>query len=120
MLEATFLLFIAKCFILLAALALLLILTIIDFKVKLLPNVYVFPYGALGIIFHTLNDFSLLTLEQVLIGGAFGVSEEVKSRANWRVNLSPMTLNHHVAAIVGLEQLYRALAINKNLPYHNS
>ncbi len=54
-----------------------------------------------------------------VIGGAFGVSDEVKNMANLKVNLSPMTLNHHVATIVGLEQVYRALSISKNLPYHN-
>lgn len=54
------------------ALGLLLILTIIDFKHYLLPNIYVFPFAALGIVFHWLHDFSLLSIEQILIGGTLG------------------------------------------------
>lgn len=56
----------------------------------------------------------------VVIGGAFGVSEELKRRADWVWSLSPLVLNHHVAQAVALEQLYRALTIWRNIPYHNS
>lgn len=54
-----------------------------------------------------------------LIGGPYGVSDEVKSRANLKINLSPFTLNHLVAQLVLLEQIYRGFTILKNLPYHN-
>lgn len=54
-----------------------------------------------------------------VIGGSYGVSEEVKARANIKLRLSDFTLNHWVAQIVVTEQLYRALAIWRNLPYHN-
>ena len=54
-----------------------------------------------------------------IIGGPFGTSDELKKRANRIVGLSTLTMNHHVAKIVALEQIYRALAIAKNLPYHN-
>lgn len=54
-----------------------------------------------------------------IVGGAFGVNETVKRRANQLVSLSPFVLNHLVAQTVVFEQLYRALAIQKNLPYHN-
>ena len=54
-----------------------------------------------------------------LIGGAFGVSEEIKKRANLKISLSTLVFNHLVAQLVALEQLYRAFAIIKNLPYHN-
>ncbi len=54
-----------------------------------------------------------------VIGGAYGISDEVRARANKIVSLSPLTFNHHVAKIVALEQVFRALAIWKNLPYHN-
>ena len=57
---------------LLTALGLLIILTIIDFKHYLLPNIYVFPFAALGIAFHWLYDFSLLSFGQILAGGALG------------------------------------------------
>lgn len=54
-----------------------------------------------------------------LIGGAFGLSDEVKSRAQWKVSLSDMTMNHWVAQLMALEQIYRALTIQRGLPYHN-
>lgn len=54
-----------------------------------------------------------------LIGGPYGVSDEIKARANLKINLSPFTLNHLVAQVVLLEQIYRSFTILKNLPYHN-
>lgn len=54
-----------------------------------------------------------------IIGGAYGVTTEVISRANISVNLSLMTMNHVVAQIVAFEQTYRAFTILHKLPYHN-
>lgn len=54
-----------------------------------------------------------------IIGGAFGVSESLKKRANLTLSLSNLTFNHHVARLVLLEQIYRAMMIIKNKPYHN-
>ncbi len=53
-----------------------------------------------------------------LIGGADGLSEEVKRRANFLLSLSKLTLQHDVARIVLLEQLFRAQEINRGSPYH--
>ena len=55
-----------------------------------------------------------------LIGGAFGVSEEIKKRANQKLSLSKMVMNHHIAMSMALEQIYRAYTIIKGIPYHNS
>lgn len=54
-----------------------------------------------------------------IIGGAFGVTQEVKKRANLTVSLSKLVMNHLVAELVILEQLYRSFMILKNAPYHN-
>lgn len=54
-----------------------------------------------------------------IIGGAFGVGDSIKNRANLKISLSKMVFNHLVAQTVVLEQIYRAFTINKNLPYHN-
>jgi len=54
-----------------------------------------------------------------LIGGAFGVSDEIKKRANATISLSSLVMNHHVALTVLLEQIYRAFTILKKIPYHN-
>lgn len=54
-----------------------------------------------------------------IIGGAFGVEEELKKRAQLVVSLSSFVMNHRVAYLVVLEQLYRSLMIIKKIPYHN-
>lgn len=54
-----------------------------------------------------------------LIGGAYGVGDEIKARANLKITLSPFVLNHLVAEIVVLEQIYRAYTIKNRIPYHN-
>ncbi len=54
-----------------------------------------------------------------IIGGAFGVSEEIQKQAHYQVCLAPFVLNHQVAQIVAMEQLYRAFTLMKGLPYHN-
>jgi len=53
-----------------------------------------------------------------LIGGADGHSDELRTTADWRWSLSPLTLQHELALIVLLEQLYRARCINAGTPYH--
>jgi 23S rRNA (pseudouridine1915-N3)-methyltransferase len=54
-----------------------------------------------------------------LIGGPYGFTEELKKKANLLFSLSPLTFNHWLAEVVVAEQIYRALSIQKNLPYHN-
>lgn len=53
-----------------------------------------------------------------LIGGAFGVSEELRRVAKKRLSFSPMTFTHQMVRLLLVEQLYRACKINKNEPYH--
>jgi len=54
-----------------------------------------------------------------LVGGAYGFSEEVYQRGNGKVSLSNMTFSHQMIRLFFLEQLYRALTIMKNEPYHH-
>ena len=54
----------------------------------------------------------------LLIGGAYGLSNAVKSRADLVLSLSPMTMQHDVALIVALEQIYRAMTILRGEDYH--
>ena len=54
-----------------------------------------------------------------IIGGAFGVSDEIKKQAHLKVGLSAMVMNHLVAETVALEQIYRSLTILNRIPYHN-
>lgn len=53
-----------------------------------------------------------------VIGGAFGLSEELLGGAARRWSLSALTLPHDLARIVVLEQLYRAGTIARGEPYH--
>lgn len=53
------------------------------------------------------------------MGGPYGFDLSVYARAQEKWSLSRLTMNHHVARIVALEQIYRAFAIWKGLPYHN-
>lgn len=54
-----------------------------------------------------------------ILGGAFGVDEKVRKRANEIFSLSPLTFPHQLARIVFLEQLYRSLSINSGSGYHH-
>ena len=53
-----------------------------------------------------------------VIGGAFGLSQMIKTRANLTMSLSKMTFPHRLAKIILVEQIYRAYAIMHNHPYH--
>lgn len=55
----------------------------------------------------------------VIIGGAYGLEEDVLGRANLKLSLSAFTLNHHMALAVICEQTYRAMTILKGIKYHN-
>ena len=54
----------------------------------------------------------------LVIGGADGVSPEVLAAADFKWSLSPLLLPHPLVRVVLMEQLYRAMSINHNHPYH--
>lgn len=53
-----------------------------------------------------------------LIGGAFGVSEEVRSKSKERLQLSPMTFTHTMTRLILVEQIYRSFKISRGEKYH--
>ena len=53
------------------------------------------------------------------VGGAYGFSEDVYKRANWKISLSKMTFSHQMVRTIFAEQLYRAFTILKGEPYHH-
>jgi len=61
---------------------------------------------------HGPRDFALL------VGGADGHTDDLRQAAGWSWSLSQLTLQHELALVVGLEQLYRAYSIKAALPYH--
>lgn len=68
-----------------------------------------------------LNKWMLLSQRRVifLIGGAFGFDQSIYDRANAKLSLSKLTFSHQMIRLFFLEQLYRAMSILKNQPYHN-
>lgn len=54
-----------------------------------------------------------------IVGGAYGLSDAVKQRADEVFSLSPMTFTHEMARLLLCEQLYRAVSINSGSKYHH-
>ncbi len=54
-----------------------------------------------------------------VIGGPYGFSKDVYAKANGKVSLSKMTFSHQMVRLIFTEQLYRAMTILKNQPYHH-
>lgn len=54
-----------------------------------------------------------------VIGGAWGLSDQLAARAERMVSLSGMTFSHQLVRLLFAEQLYRALTIIKGIPYHH-
>ena len=53
-----------------------------------------------------------------VIGGSLGLSDEVLSRADYKLSFSKMTFPHQLMRLILLEQVYRAYRINNGEPYH--
>ena len=54
-----------------------------------------------------------------VIGGPYGFSQAVYTRANEKISLSKMTFSHQMVRLIFIEQLYRACTIIKGEPYHH-
>lgn len=54
-----------------------------------------------------------------MIGGPYGFSEDVYRRANEKIALSTMTFSHQMVRLIAAEQIYRAMTILRNEPYHH-
>ncbi|HPF93785.1 MAG TPA: 23S rRNA (pseudouridine(1915)-N(3))-methyltransferase RlmH [Tenuifilaceae bacterium] len=55
-----------------------------------------------------------------IIGGAYGVTPEIKSRASGVIALSKLTFSHQMVRVVLLEQIYRSMTIIRGEPYHHA
>ena len=53
-----------------------------------------------------------------IVGGAFGVSDELRKSVNYKLSFSPMTFTHQMVRLLLVEQIYRASKINRHEPYH--
>lgn len=55
----------------------------------------------------------------IVIGGAYGVNDELRERANQVMSLSKMVFPHQLVRLILIEQIYRAQAIYHHHPYHH-
>lgn len=55
----------------------------------------------------------------LIIGGAFGVDESLRQKADFVWSLSPLVFPHQLVRLILIEQLYRAQEISRQRPYHH-
>lgn len=77
---------------------------------------------------YTSTEFSAYLQEQFnrggkhiyfVVGGPYGFSDAVYQRANGMISLSQMTFSHQMIRLFFIEQVYRAMTILRNEPYHH-
>ena len=68
----------------------------------------------------TINKLGVRGVSNItfVIGGSLGLSDEVLSRADYKLSFSKMTFPHQLMRLILLEQVYRAYRINNGEPYH--
>ncbi len=54
-----------------------------------------------------------------VVGGAYGFDEKIRKAADAQLSLSDMTFSHQMIRLLFIEQVYRAMTILRNEPYHN-
>jgi 23S rRNA (pseudouridine1915-N3)-methyltransferase len=55
----------------------------------------------------------------IVIGGSYGVSADLKNKSNLILSLSKLVFPHQIVRLLIIEQLYRSYSITNNLPYHH-
>lgn len=53
-----------------------------------------------------------------IIGGSYGIHEDIKNKSNYKLSFSKMTFPHQLFRVILLEQIYRCFKINNNESYH--
>ena len=95
-----------------------------NFKEKRDNNIII-SLGEEGKSFNS-KEFSSLLLNfnnqkiTFFIGDSDGLSSQFKYNSDLLLSLSPLTFPHELARLVLIEQIYRAVSIAKNSPYHRS
>lgn len=93
---------------------------------SLSKNAYIFALDIAGKELSTIdfkNKISEIKLSGIsdiifIIGGSYGLSDEIKQKSNMRLSFSKMTFPHQLFRVILLEQIYRVFKIENNEPYH--
>ena len=92
---------------------------------KVLKDDYVISWDSGGEIINSKNFSSFILDCQrskpnivFIIGGSFGLSENVKQKSNKVFSASKLTFPHRIFRLLLVEQIYRAHSIISNMPYH--
>ncbi len=93
---------------------------------KIKDSDYVISLAILGKIMDSIEFSDMLdqvsTYQQgdliFIIGGSYGLSDEVLKRSNQQISFSKMTFPHQLMRLILIEQIYRGFMILKNHPYH--
>tara|TARA_B100000963_G_scaffold232003_1_gene202584 strand:- start:1053 stop:1478 length:426 start_codon:yes stop_codon:yes gene_type:complete len=101
-----------------------------DFKINNLKNLFaeniiIISLTEEGKYFNSQGFSSLLLNYQnkkisFFIGDEDGLTNDIKSRSDLLLSLSPFTFPHELARLILIEQIYRAVSISQNSPYHRS
>ena len=94
---------------------------------SLLPTDYVVLLDDKGIQFNSVEFAGYLEKKShtvpkrlvFMVGGPYGFSQEIYDAANEKISLSKMTYTHQMVRLIFTEQLYRAMTILHNEPYHH-
>ena len=66
-----------------------------------------------------INNIYLVSSNIVfIIGGSYGLHDNIKNRSNYKLSFSKLTFPHQLFRVVLLEQIYRCFKINNNESYH--
>ena len=94
---------------------------------QFLPNDYIILLDEKGKHYDSKNfadliqNYMLRSIKNLafVIGGAYGFDKSIYERAQAKLSLSSMTFSHLLTRLIFMEQLYRAMTIINNQPYHH-
>lgn len=95
-------------------------------KKHLSPSFFVIPLAIEGKMVSSedlakkIDNWTLEGKSQLafIIGGSYGISQEILKKGDYLLSFSPMTFPHQMMRVILLEQVYRAFKIIRNEPYH--
>ena len=64
------------------------------------------------------NIFNTNSTITFIIGGSYGIHQDIKNRSNYKLSFSKLTFPHQLFRVNLLEQIYRSYKINNNESYH--